>query len=190
VNSQIQQGQASITMEFEIDRNIDAALTEVQSKLSNVELPSGADAPTIVKSNPEDQPIVLLSASSPKRDMHALTEFLELNVVDQLKILPGVGEVTLAGYQQRNLRVWVDNNKLKPLQLTILDVKSALSTEQVEEAAGLSGKFAERIQRPHHGRRRHAGGSRQPPDQEARRRGNLQLQHPHQGCRARRGRPR
>jgi hydrophobe/amphiphile efflux-1 (HAE1) family protein len=136
VNSQIQQGQASVTMEFEIDRNIDAALTEVQSKLSNVELPSGADAPTIIKSNPEDQPIVLLSASSTKRDMHALTEFLELSVVDQLKILPGVGEVTLAGYQQRNLRVWVDNNKLKPLQLTILDVKNALSSEQVEEAAG------------------------------------------------------
>ncbi|MCE0521441.1 MAG: efflux RND transporter permease subunit [Methylacidiphilales bacterium] len=136
VTSQIQQGQASITMEFEIDRNIDAALTEVQSKLSNVELPIGADPPTIVKSNPEDQPIVLLSASSTSRDMHALTEYLELNIIDQLKILPGVGEVTLAGYQQRNLRVWVDNNKLKPLQLTILDVKAALETEQVEEAAG------------------------------------------------------
>jgi hydrophobe/amphiphile efflux-1 (HAE1) family protein len=136
VTSQIPQGQASITLEFEIDRNIDAALTEVQSKLSNVELPIGADEPTIVKTNPEDQPIVLLSASSTSRDMHALTEYLELNVVDQLKILPGVGEVTLAGYQQRNLRVWVDNNKLKPLQLTMLDVKSALETEQVEEAAG------------------------------------------------------
>src|SRR5476649_2797846 len=136
VTSQIQQGQASITLEFEIDRNIDAALTEVQSKLSNVTLPIGADSPTIVKTNPEDQPIVLLSASSTLRDMHALTEYLELNIVDQLKILPGVGEVTLAGYQQRNLRVWVDNNKLKPLQLTILDIKSALETEQVEEAAG------------------------------------------------------
>ena len=136
VNSQIQQGQASITLEFEIDRNIDAALTEVQSKLSNVTLPIGADTPTIVKTNPEDQPIVLLSASSTSRDMHALTEYLELNIVDQLKILPGVGEVTLAGYEQRNLRVWVDNNKLKPLQLTILDVKTALENEQVEEAAG------------------------------------------------------
>jgi hydrophobe/amphiphile efflux-1 (HAE1) family protein len=136
VTSQIQQGQASITLEFNIDRNIDAALTEVQSKLSDVELPLGADPPTIIKSNPEDQPIVLLSVSSTTRDQHALTEFLELNVVDQLKILPGVGEVTLAGYQQRNLRVWVDNNKLKPLQLTILDVKNALETEQVEEAAG------------------------------------------------------
>jgi HAE1 family hydrophobic/amphiphilic exporter-1 len=136
VTSQIQQGQASITLEFDIDRNVDAALTEVQSKLSDVELPLGADQPTIIKSNPEDQPIVLLSASSSTRDMHALTEFLELNVVDQLKILPGVGEVTLAGYQQRNLRVWVDNNKLKALQLTMLDVKSALQNEQVEEAAG------------------------------------------------------
>src|SRR5476651_338524 len=136
VTSQIQQGQASITLEFEIDRNIDAALTEVQSKLSDVQLPIGADTPTIVKSNPEDQPILLLSASSTSRDMHALTEYLELNIVDQLKILPGVGEVTLAGYQQRNLRVWVDNTKLKPLQLTMLDVKTALETEQVEEAAG------------------------------------------------------
>ena len=136
VTSQIQQGQASITLEFNLDRNIDAALTEVQSKLSDVVLPLGADPPTILKTNPEDQPIVLLSASSATRDLHALTEFLELNVVDQLKILPGVGEVTLAGYQPRNLRVWVDNNKLKALQLTILDVKSALETEQVEEAAG------------------------------------------------------
>jgi hydrophobe/amphiphile efflux-1 (HAE1) family protein len=136
VTSQIQQGQASITLEFEIDRNIDAALTEVQSKLSAVELPLGADQPTIVKSNPEDQPILLLSASSSTRDMHALTEFLELNVSDQLKILPGVGEVTFAGFQQRNLRVWVNNDKLKPLQLTILDVKTALQNEQVEEAAG------------------------------------------------------
>src|SRR5271170_5944867 len=108
MTSQIQQGQASITLEFDIDRNIDAALTEVQSKLSDVVLPLGADPPTIVKSNPEDQPVVLLSASSSTRDLHALTEFLELNVVDQLKILPGVGEVTLAGYEQRNLRVWVD----------------------------------------------------------------------------------
>jgi HAE1 family hydrophobic/amphiphilic exporter-1 len=136
VTSQIQQGQAAITLEFEIGRNIDSALTEVQSKISDVTLPIGADQPTIVKSNPEDQPIVLLSASSTKRDLHALTEFLELNVTDQLKILPGVGEVTLAGYEQRNLRVWVDNNKLKPLQLTILDVKTALENEQVEEAAG------------------------------------------------------
>ena len=136
VTSQIQQGQASITLEFNIDHNIDAALTEVQSKLSAVELPLGADQPTIVKSNPEDQPILLLSASSTTRDMHALTEFLELNVTDQLKILPGVGEVTLAGFQPRNLRVWVSNDKLKPLQLTILDVKTALTNEQVEEAAG------------------------------------------------------
>ena len=136
VTSQIQQGQASITLEFEIGRDIDAALTEVQSKISSVQLPLGSDQPTIVKSNPEDQPILLLSASSTSRDMHALTEFLELNVTDQLKILPGVGEVTLAGYQQRNLRVWVSNDKLKPLQLTILDVKTALQNEQVEEAAG------------------------------------------------------
>ncbi|PTY01825.1 AcrB/AcrD/AcrF family protein [Verrucomicrobia bacterium LW23] len=133
--SNIQQGQAAITLEFDLERNIDSALTEVQSKISYVALPLGVERPTITKSNPEDQPILLLAVSG-KRSLQSLTQFVEVTLADQFKTIPGVGEVVLAGYSQRNLRVWINNNKLKPLQLSVLDVKSAIEQEHIEVAAG------------------------------------------------------
>ncbi|MEZ0299397.1 MAG: efflux RND transporter permease subunit, partial [Candidatus Methylacidiphilales bacterium] len=133
--SNIQQGQAAITLEFDLERNIDSALTEVQSKISYVQLPLGVERPTITKSNPEDQPILLLAVSG-KRSLQKLTQFVEVILADQFKTIPGVGEVVLAGYSQRNLRVWINNNKLKPLQLTVMDVKNAIEQEHIEVAAG------------------------------------------------------
>lgn len=136
ISSSIQQGQAATTIEFDLNRNIDSALTEVQSKISSVVLPIDADLPTITKSNPEDQPILLLAVSSKERSLHDLTAYVERYLEDQFKILPGVGAVVLGGYSERNLRVWVDNNKLKELELTILDVKTAIEEEHVEVAGG------------------------------------------------------
>jgi hydrophobe/amphiphile efflux-1 (HAE1) family protein len=135
MSSNIQQGQAAITLEFDINRNIDAALTEVQSKISAVKLPVGSDEPTMNKINPEEQPILLLAVSG-ERSLHSLTQYIETVLADKFRVLPGVGEVVLGGYSQRNLRVWVDNNKLKPLQLTIVDVQTAIEEEHVETASG------------------------------------------------------
>jgi len=135
MSSSIQLGQAAITLEFNINRNVDAALTEVQSKMSSVKLPTGAIAPTIDKTNPEDEPIILLSVTG-QRSLHDLTEYIETVLADEFRRLPGVGEVVLSGYNQRNLRLWVDNNKLKPLELTIMDVQTAIENEHLEEASG------------------------------------------------------
>lgn len=133
--SSIRQGEAAITLEFDLSRNVDAALTEVQSKISAVQLPIGVQAPTITKTNPEDQPILLLAVTG-KKSLHELTEYVEVTLADQFKILPGVGEVVFSGYSKRNLRVWADNEKLKKLQLNVLDLKTALEQEHVEVAAG------------------------------------------------------
>jgi HAE1 family hydrophobic/amphiphilic exporter-1 len=135
ITSSIQQGQASTTIEFDLSRNVDAALTEVQSKISAVSLPVDADLPTITKSNPEDQPILLLAVSG-HRSIHELTTYVERSLQDQFKIIPGVGAVTLGGYSKRNLRVWIDNAKLKEYELTVLDVKNAIQQEHIEVAAG------------------------------------------------------
>jgi len=136
ISSSIQQGQAATTIEFDLNRNIDSALTEVQSKISAVILPIDAEQPTITKSNPEDQPILLMAVSSKERNLHDLTAYVERYIEDQFKIVPGVGAVVLGGYSERNLRVWVDNNKLKELELSILDVKTAIEEEHVEVAGG------------------------------------------------------
>lgn len=135
VSSNIQLGQAAVTLEFDVDRNVDSALTEVQSKISAVKLPPEVDQPTINKINPEDQPILLLTVSG-QRSLHDLTQYIETVLADKFRVLPGVGEVVLGGYSQRNLRVWVDNEKLKPLELTIVDVQTAIQQEHIETASG------------------------------------------------------
>jgi hydrophobe/amphiphile efflux-1 (HAE1) family protein len=136
VTSYIQLGQASVILEFNVGRNIDAALTEVQSKLSAVKLPPDANLPILIKDNPEDQPILLIGVSSTKRSLRDLVVYVDLYLHDIFQIVPGVAEITLLGFTERNLRVWVQNEKLKPYELTILDVQTALQQEQVEVAAG------------------------------------------------------
>jgi len=136
LSASVRQGQANINIEFTLDRNIDAALQEVQAAISRVRLPIEVDQPTVRKSNPEDQPIMWIGVSSTTRSLREIITFVELSIKDQFQILPGVGEVILGGYTERNLRVWVDNNKLKKYELTVLDVRDALQRGHIETAAG------------------------------------------------------
>ena len=136
LSSNIRQGQATLNIEFNLDREIDAALQEVQAAISRVRLPIDIDPPVIRKSNPEDQPILWMGVSSETKSLRELITFVELSIKDQFQILPGVGEVILGGYTDRNLRVWVDNEKLKKYELTILDVRDALQSGHIETAAG------------------------------------------------------
>jgi len=135
IKSSIRQGRVSIALTFEINRNIDVALQEVQSYLSQVRLPTDVDPPRIMKSNPEDQPILWLGLSG-DRSIRDLFVFTDNSLIDRIKLLPGVGEVIIGGAGERSLRINVDNNKLKRYQLTILDVKNAIAMQHVEAASG------------------------------------------------------
>ncbi len=135
ISSTIRQGQATLSIEFQLERDIDAALQEVQSATSRVILPKDVDPPTIKKSNPDDQPIIWIGISG-QRSLHDLITFVDLSIQDQFKIIPGVGEVVLGGYTERNLRVLVDNTKLKKYELTILDIRDAVERGHIETAAG------------------------------------------------------
>lgn len=137
ISSSIRQGQVNISLEFDLKRNVDAALQEIQSAVSRVRLPQDADLPIVRKNNPEDQPIMWLGISAPDKSLRELIELVELSVKDQFEILPGVGEVLLGGYTERNLRVWADNSKLKKYELSILDIQNALESGQIETAAGV-----------------------------------------------------
>lgn len=145
ITSAIRQGSASITVEFDIARNVDAALQEVLSATSRVRLPSGVDPATIRKSNPEDQPIIWLGISSEKRTLAELINYIDRNIKDQFQILPGVGEIVLGGFTDRSLRLWVDNAKLKKYELTILDVRDAIARGHLETAAGFIENSSQEI---------------------------------------------
>jgi multidrug efflux pump subunit AcrB len=141
MRSQANQGNGSVTLEFDINRNVDVALQEVQSALSQLKLPAGIDPLVISKKNPEEDPIIIIAISG-KADLKDMLAWSDRYLLDQLRFLPGVGEVSVGGFSDRNLRVWLDPNKLNKYELTITDVINALNAQHVESAAG---QFTEKI---------------------------------------------
>lgn len=135
VRSSVRQGQGSVELEFELDRDIDAALQEVQAGLSHIRMPLNVDPPTIGKNSTDGEPIMFIgvSGSQPLREM---IEYIDSVLIDQFQVIPGVGEVMFGGFSDRNLRIWVDNSKLKQYDLTILDVQQAIQDEHTEMAGG------------------------------------------------------
>ncbi len=137
VTSVTMQGQSQITIEFNLNRNIDAALQEVQTKIAQAQknLPRDIDPPVVTKTNPEDQPImwVALSGDVPLKDM---TRYVSETLKDQLTVVQGVGNVLLGGYVDPNLRVWLNDEKMQEKDLTVEDVLGAINSEHVDLPAG------------------------------------------------------
>ncbi|MDX6771154.1 MAG: efflux RND transporter permease subunit [Elusimicrobiota bacterium] len=137
VTSSSRQGQASITVELELDRDVDIALQEIQAKVAQAQrrLPAGIDPPVVTKTNPEDNPIMWLALSGdvpPKDLMVYASDVLKA----KFQTVPGVGEIFLGGLIPRNLRVWVDSEKLRRYELTVEDVLAAIRREHAEVPAG------------------------------------------------------
>lgn len=135
MRSSAQQGSGRVTLEFNIDRNVDVALQEVQSALSQLRLPEGVDPAVIRKQNPEEDPIVIISIYG-NDDLKQMLTWTDTFLLDQLRFLPNVGEVSIGGFSERNLRIWLDPKKLESAYLTIADVVQALQSQHVESAAG------------------------------------------------------
>lgn len=139
VSSRISLGTANITCEFNMNRNIDVALQEVQNRILQInnQLPTNMHPPVISKINPEDQPIIWLMLTADKALPQVNQMMYARNALkDQFSTIDGVGSVTLSGYVDPNLRVWLDAKKLYPLELTSPDIWNAIQNEQAEQPAG------------------------------------------------------
>lgn len=137
ITSSSRQGSASITVELDIARDVDLALQDVQTKISQAQqrLPRDMDPPVISKTNPEDQPIMWVGISGPF-PQRVLSDYARYRVKEKLQTVPGVGEITLGGYLERNVRIWLDASHLDEKGLTVSDVIAALRREHVELPAG------------------------------------------------------
>ena len=135
IRSTIRQGSATVELEFELSRDIDAALQEVQGALAELRLPLNVNPPIIQKNTTEGEPVLRLGVSG-TQSPRELVDYVETFLLDQLQVIPGVGEVALFGFGERNLRLWVDTEKLKEYELTILDLQQAIGQEHSELAAG------------------------------------------------------
>ncbi|MCY1036663.1 efflux RND transporter permease subunit [Corallococcus sp. BB11-1] len=137
ITSSARQGSANITVELDLSRNVDLALQDVQTKVGQAQrrLPLDIDPPVVSKSNPEDQPIMWLGVSGPF-SQQVVSDFARYRVKERLQTVPGVGEVILGGLLERNVRIWVDAEKLDAHALTVTDLVAALQREHVELPAG------------------------------------------------------
>jgi len=135
MRSSARQGSGTITLDLDISRNVDVALQEVQAALSQLRLPLGIDPPVIRKTNPEDAPFMFLGAASDK-PMKELIQWVDDFLLDQLRFIPGIGEAVITGFPERNIRIWPDADKLKQMDLTVVDLINALQSQHLESAAG------------------------------------------------------
>lgn len=135
MRSSVRQGSGSVTLNFDINRNVDIALQEVQTALSQVRLPANVDPPVVRKRNPEESPIMFVSVTTEKPLRETLV-WAETFLLDQFRFIPGIGEVDIGGFSTRNLRIWPDLKKLRAAELTVTDLLDALQTQHLESAAG------------------------------------------------------
>ena len=139
VSSSVSQGIANITCEFALNHNIDIALTEVVNRISQVSnhLPTAMYPPVVTKTNPEDQPIMwVMVTADEKVPLYQQMIYARNTLKNQLSTIQGVGDITLGGYVDPNLRVWIDTQKLHRYELNSSDIMTSIQAEQVEQPAG------------------------------------------------------
>ncbi len=132
-------GYSQITLQFDLDRSIDAAQQDVQaainaaSSLLPAQLPT---PPTYSKSNPADQPILTLAISSDVLPLDQVDDFTDSILAQKISQVSGVGLVTINGGQKPAVRVQVDPESLGGTGLTLEDVRSALAAANINQPKG------------------------------------------------------
>jgi HAE1 family hydrophobic/amphiphilic exporter-1 len=138
VSSTSKSGSANVTVEFDLNRNIDIALQDVQAKVAAAQrkLPSELEPPTISKTNPEDQPVMWLALSYDKNDPEFLMKYAKDYLQDRLTTVEGVGELSLGGYTAPVMRVRVRPKDLLRYNISVNDVMEAIKSEHSELPGG------------------------------------------------------
>jgi len=138
ITSQSIDGRSSINLEFDPDRDVDAAANDVRDRVARVSsnLPEEAEPPEIGKVDFNSEPIIFLNLSSSTLSPLELTDYAERVLVERLGVLPGVARVRMNGARRYAMRVWIDREALAARQLTVDDIESALRRENVQLPAG------------------------------------------------------
>ena len=134
------QGTSSITLQFVLERNIDAAAQDVQSMISKAakDLPQNLPTPpSYQKVNPADAPILYLALSSPTLTLSAVDEYAETLMAQRISMVSGVAQVQVYGSQKYAVRVQVDPKALATRQIGIDDAAQAVMNGNVNLPTGI-----------------------------------------------------
>ena len=139
MTSQSTLGSASITIQFSLDRDIDAAAQDVQAAISQTlrSLPLGILPPSYRKVNPADAPILYLALTSKTLPLSALDEYGETFMAQRISMVPGIAQVQVYGGQKYAVRVQLDPTSLANRSIGIDEVSNAISAQNVSMPTGI-----------------------------------------------------
>jgi hydrophobe/amphiphile efflux-1 (HAE1) family protein len=132
-------GSTSITVQFELSRNIDSAAQDVQTAINAAsgQLPTNLpSSPTIRKVNPADAPILIIALTSDTLPLSTVDDYAENILSQQISRIDGVGQVTVGGQQKPAVRIQVDPRKVAALGLQLDTVRATIANETVNEPKG------------------------------------------------------
>jgi hydrophobe/amphiphile efflux-1 (HAE1) family protein len=132
-------GTSTITLQFDLNRNIDAASTDVLEAINAAQgqLPKNLPSqPSIRKVNPADAPIFILAVQSDTLPLTTVDDYAENILAQQLSKISGVAQVSVGGQQKPAIRVQIDPAKLASMGMTLEDVRNVLLTATVDSPKG------------------------------------------------------
>jgi hydrophobic/amphiphilic exporter-1 (mainly G- bacteria), HAE1 family len=137
ITSSSTEGDSRVTVEFILERDIDLAVQDVREKVALIrnKLPQDIDEPRIAKVDPDATAVLWLNLSGQKT-VRELSTYVDEVLKEQLQRVGGVGDIQLGGLQLRQVRVWLDADKLKAYGITANDVMGALQRQNVELPGG------------------------------------------------------
>ena len=138
ISSVSRDGSSRITVEFNLEVDLETAANDVRDKVSGAmrRLPPDVDPPTVAKADADSQPIFGISLRSGQRSLIDLTEYAEVTFKERLQTIPDVSTVNTWGAKRFAIRLWIDPAKMAAYSMTPVDVRNALTRENIELPSG------------------------------------------------------
>ncbi|WJG08787.1 efflux RND transporter permease subunit [Aliiglaciecola sp. LCG003] len=138
ITSTSRNGRSSISIEFNLSRDIDAASNDVRERVSRAlnNLPDQADPPEVSKSDSDENVIVWYNLRSDNLSVLELTDYADRFLVDRLSVVNGIARVQLGGGRTYAMKVWLDRNAMAARDITVADIERVIRSENVELPAG------------------------------------------------------
>ena len=130
-------GRSQVTITFALEKDPEVATQEVRDKVSGVirQLPQSADAPIVQKSDPNSTPIIQYAISRPGSVVD-LTQFVTKEIQEKVETVDGVGDVQVYGGRTRQVRIYLDPDKMRSYNLSVTNVNAAITAQNQELPSG------------------------------------------------------
>jgi len=137
MRSNSSRGGSNITLTFNLEKNPDQAFQEVQQKLSTVvnRLPEDADPPVARKSDPDSSPVLMYAVSAP-RNLIELSDLVTTLIQDRIESADGVGEVVVFGGRTKQIKLYIDPDRLRAYNLSTSQITAAVTAQNQELPGG------------------------------------------------------